>query len=120
MGRPKHIVLKHVLNPEEKPKDVTTLDWSADGSLLATGSYDGLARIWATDGSQTPTFISPSSQVYSPSNSFPILILLPTPFSQVSSSSFLFSGLLPIVSASSFSYFPVCRSSSLMIMVAFF
>lgn len=34
----------------KKEKDVTTLDWSPDGSLLATGSYDGLARIWSRDG----------------------------------------------------------------------
>ncbi len=27
-------------------KDVTTLDWNSEGSLLATGSYDGHARIW--------------------------------------------------------------------------
>jgi len=33
-----------------KSKDVTTLDWNGDGSLLATGSYDGLARIWTSDG----------------------------------------------------------------------
>lgn len=34
----------------DKAKDVTTLDWNPDGSLLATGSYDGLARIWSKDG----------------------------------------------------------------------
>jgi len=27
-------------------KDVTTLDWNFDGTKLATGSYDGCARIW--------------------------------------------------------------------------
>lgn len=26
------------------------LDWNPEGSLLATGSYDGLARIWTKDG----------------------------------------------------------------------
>lgn len=31
-------------------KDVTSLDWNCDGSFLATGSYDGYARIWTTDG----------------------------------------------------------------------
>jgi len=40
-------VLEH-MNPSsnEKAKDVTTLDWNSEGSLLATGSYDGHARIW--------------------------------------------------------------------------
>ena len=31
-------------------KDVTSLDWNSDGDLLATGSYDGFARIWSTNG----------------------------------------------------------------------
>lgn len=31
-------------------QDVTTLDWNSDGSLLATGSYDGLARVWSKEG----------------------------------------------------------------------
>lgn len=31
-------------------KDVTSLDWNSDGTLLATGSYDGFARIWTTEG----------------------------------------------------------------------
>jgi len=31
-------------------KDVTTLDWNGEGSLLATGSYDGAARIWDAEG----------------------------------------------------------------------
>lgn len=35
---------------KEKPKDVTTLDWSGNGQLLATGSYDGLARVWSKEG----------------------------------------------------------------------
>ena len=29
---------------------MTTIDWNHDGSLLATGSYDGLARIWTKEG----------------------------------------------------------------------
>ena len=33
-----------------KSKDVTTLDWNFDGSLLATGSYDGIARVWNGEG----------------------------------------------------------------------
>ena len=44
------VVLKHSNSKNEKAKDVTTLDWNGDGSLLATGSYDGLARIWTRGG----------------------------------------------------------------------
>ena len=44
-------VLRHVKGKNnEKSKDVTTLDWNGDGSLLATGSYDGIARIWSSNG----------------------------------------------------------------------
>ena len=31
-------------------KDVTSLDWSRDGKRLATGSYDGCARVWSVNG----------------------------------------------------------------------
>ncbi|KAI2803416.1 hypothetical protein RDWZM_001456 [Blomia tropicalis] len=49
-----HLVLRHCIQRggAEVPsnKDVTSLDWNTDGNLLATGSYDGYARIWTTDG----------------------------------------------------------------------
>jgi len=41
--------LKHG-EPQQESKDVTTLDWNSDGTLLATGSYDGLARIYDCKG----------------------------------------------------------------------
>lgn len=45
---------------KEKPKDVTTLDWSGNGQLLATGSYDGLARVWSKEGAPLrPTLLLP-------------------------------------------------------------
>lgn len=51
---PNQLVLRHCIQKggTEVPsnKDVTSLDWNVDGSLLATGSYDGYARIWTTDG----------------------------------------------------------------------
>lgn len=55
-GLPRSVVLHHESKDKDKGaaktqgKDVTTLDWNADGSLLATGGYDGLARIWSKDG----------------------------------------------------------------------
>ena len=50
-GRATSISLPHSSpDDKEKPKDVTTLDWSGNGALLATGSYDGLARVWSKEG----------------------------------------------------------------------
>jgi transducin (beta)-like 1 len=43
-------VLKHSAEVGDKNKDVTTLEWNREGALLATGSYDGVARIWSRDG----------------------------------------------------------------------
>ncbi|KAK0403331.1 hypothetical protein QR680_016864 [Steinernema hermaphroditum] len=46
-------VLKHALKGNDEPnrnKDVTSLDWNASGKLLATGCYDGQARVWTADG----------------------------------------------------------------------
>ncbi|KAA0187689.1 F box like wd repeat containing protein tbl1xr1 [Fasciolopsis buskii] len=48
-----HLVLTHYVNRDGQTvlsnKDVTSLDWNSDGSFLATGSYDGYARVWHTD-----------------------------------------------------------------------
>ncbi|XP_071495913.1 F-box-like/WD repeat-containing protein TBL1XR1 [Diadema setosum] len=48
------LILRHCIREggQDVPsnKDVTSLDWNCGGSLLATGSYDGYARIWSTDG----------------------------------------------------------------------
>lgn len=54
MSSPNQLVLRHCIQKggAEVPsnKDVTSLDWNCDGTLLATGSYDGYARIWTTEG----------------------------------------------------------------------
>lgn len=47
---PAAVTLKHVGGDEGKENDVTTVDWSPDGLLLATGSYDGGVRIWSQEG----------------------------------------------------------------------
>ncbi|KAK9830274.1 hypothetical protein WJX72_010750 [[Myrmecia] bisecta] len=58
-------VLKHFKQAENKAKDVTTLDWNGDGSLLATGSYDGLARIWSKEGELKNTLNNHKGPIFS-------------------------------------------------------
>lgn len=49
-----HMILRHTRrdgsNEVLANKDVTSMDWNSTGTQLATGSYDGYARIWSTDG----------------------------------------------------------------------
>ncbi|KAL3505093.1 hypothetical protein ACH5RR_034934 [Cinchona calisaya] len=60
------MVLKHFKSrTNEKSKDVTTLDWNGEGTLLATGSYDGQARIWNRDGELVSTLIKHKGPVFS-------------------------------------------------------
>eukprot|EP00064_Thunnus_orientalis_P004593 superscaffoldBa00000421_g4605 len=53
------LVLRHCIREggQDVPsnKDVTSLDWNSEGTLLATGSYDGYARIWTKDGNLAST-----------------------------------------------------------------
>ncbi|XP_062184141.1 WD40 repeat-containing protein HOS15-like [Phragmites australis] len=59
-------VLKHFKGrTNEKSKDVTTLDWNGEGSLLATGSYDGQARIWSRDGELKQTLFKHKGPIFS-------------------------------------------------------
>eukprot|EP00038_Savillea_parva_P031352 m.85467 g.85467 ORF g.85467 m.85467 type:complete len:475 (-) comp9632_c0_seq2:2034-3458(-) len=44
------LVLRHLAPHGEDAKDVTSLEWNSDGTLLATGSYDGAGRIWTRTG----------------------------------------------------------------------
>ncbi|KAM0937803.1 putative transcription factor WD40-like family [Dioscorea sansibarensis] len=59
-------VLKHFRGrTNEKSKDVTTLDWNGEGTLLATGSYDGQARVWTKDGELKNTLIKHKGPIFS-------------------------------------------------------
>ncbi|PNY07047.1 F-box-like/WD repeat-containing protein tbl1xr1-like [Trifolium pratense] len=63
---PDALVLKHVRGKtNEKSKDVTTLDWNGEGTLLATGSYDGQARIWTTNGELKSTLSKHKGPIFS-------------------------------------------------------
>ncbi len=44
------IVLEHSTEIGGGNKDVTSLDWNKEGTQLATGSYDGVARVWSDSG----------------------------------------------------------------------
>nr|XP_043636512.1 WD40 repeat-containing protein HOS15 isoform X2 [Erigeron canadensis] len=59
-------VLKHYRGrTNDKSKDVTTLDWNGEGTLLATGSYDGQARIWTKDGELVSTLTKHKGPIFS-------------------------------------------------------
>ena len=62
---PEPAVLQHFSSDKEKSKDVTTLDWNHDGSALATGSYDGQARIWSSSGKLTQTLSRHKGPIFS-------------------------------------------------------
>ncbi|KAK6160643.1 hypothetical protein DH2020_004024 [Rehmannia glutinosa] len=60
------VVLRHFKGrTNEKSKDVTTLDWNVEGTLLATGSYDGQARIWSRDGELISTLNRHKGPIFS-------------------------------------------------------
>jgi transducin (beta)-like 1 len=48
-----------------KSRDVTTLDWSSNGNFLATGSYDGQARVWDTQGKLMKTLNGHRGPIFS-------------------------------------------------------
>ena len=59
-------LLPHGSDPRDrKNKDVTTLEWSPDGTLLATGSYDGVARVWARSGALIHTLRGHNGPIFS-------------------------------------------------------
>ncbi|KAL9172326.1 hypothetical protein ABFS82_03G038400 [Erythranthe guttata] len=65
-NEPSNVVLRHFKGrTNEKSKDVTTLDWNVDGTLLATGSYDGQARIWSRTGELISTLNKHKGPIFS-------------------------------------------------------
>ncbi|KAF7824656.1 WD40 repeat-containing protein HOS15-like [Senna tora] len=44
------LVLNHAKGRKKEENGVAKLDWNAEGTLLATGSWDGNARIWTRNG----------------------------------------------------------------------
>ena len=58
--------LLHGTDPRDKKnKDVTTLEWSGDGTMLATGSYDGIARVWSRTGTLVHTLNKHRGPIFS-------------------------------------------------------
>ncbi|XP_047524349.1 F-box-like/WD repeat-containing protein ebi isoform X2 [Pieris napi] len=65
---PNPLILKHCF-PRKEPevhtyRDVTSLDWNCAGDQLATGSYDGYARIWSTDGKLISTLAQHKGPIF--------------------------------------------------------
>jgi len=65
-GYQQSILLPHGHDSSDKKnKDVTTLEWSSNGELLATGSYDGVARVWSRDGELRQTLKGHRGPIFS-------------------------------------------------------
>lgn len=66
------VVLQHsfdkhgnTLPARRKANDVTTLDWNPSGTMLATGSYDGCARVWTDTGELRHTLVMHRGPLFS-------------------------------------------------------
>ncbi|CAN0156137.1 unnamed protein product, partial [Phaeothamnion confervicola] len=59
------VVLRHSGEVGDKNKDVTTLEWNRNGTLLATGSYDGVARIWDRAGNLKHELVAHDGPIFS-------------------------------------------------------
>ena len=59
------VTLKHGEYLGDKNKDVTTLEWSPNGKFLATGSYDGVARVWDHEGNIVYTLNQHKGPIFS-------------------------------------------------------
>eukprot|EP00013_Stygamoeba_regulata_P021814 CAMPEP_0177654622 /NCGR_PEP_ID=MMETSP0447-20121125/14445_1 /TAXON_ID=0 /ORGANISM="Stygamoeba regulata, Strain BSH-02190019" /LENGTH=520 /DNA_ID=CAMNT_0019158313 /DNA_START=139 /DNA_END=1701 /DNA_ORIENTATION=+ len=58
-------VLKHFSLKPDQSREVTTLDWNQAGTRLATGSYDGLARVWDQAGALQKTLQRHQKPIFS-------------------------------------------------------
>ena len=58
-------IMSHAQHPSERFKDVTSVTWSPDGKYLATGCYDGMARIWDNQGALKMLLKEHSGPVFS-------------------------------------------------------
>eukprot|EP01035_Chromulina_nebulosa_P020756 gene20756-26912_t len=58
-------IMPHSSYPGERFKDVTSVTWSPDGQFLATGCYDGMARIWDNTGNLKVQLKEHSGPVFS-------------------------------------------------------
>lgn len=58
-------VLPHYERVGERNKDVTSVSWSPDGQYLATGCYDGVARVWDNLGNLKCTLKEHTGPVFS-------------------------------------------------------
>lgn len=55
----------NTLPTRRKANDVTTVDWNPAGTMLATGSYDGCARIWTESGDLKHTLMRHKGPLFS-------------------------------------------------------
>ena len=58
-------IMPHSQYIGERFKDVTSVNWSPDGEHLATGCYDGIARVWTAMGQLQKELQEHSGPVFS-------------------------------------------------------
>jgi WD40 repeat protein len=44
------IEMNQAVPPSDEQGDVTSIEWNQDGTLLASGCFDGTVRIWSVEG----------------------------------------------------------------------
>lgn len=59
---PKHIILDHTST--FKKQEVTAVQWSIDGAMLATGAFDGSTKIWNSAGKSISVLVGKPSPIF--------------------------------------------------------
>ena len=63
-GYMNHYKLDHATQQARGGKDIVTLSWNANGTILATGCYDGSARLWTNRGELKSVLVKHTDAIF--------------------------------------------------------